>query len=383
MRFTFPGSRWAPSPGRYAFELARRSDDLASGKISRGELARQTWAFIDDRFGEPNWDNLYWNRTFKSASQLLFRSVTWKLGNTRAFGKAGRDLADLLFTAKSPMGAAVRALPEGLGAAKEAFGNAPGGKVTMPLAWLTGMAVVTAIQSSIISKVFTGKYPWQLAKDAEELARNLTFPRIDKDDASQRVSNATYWKDFIHLMHSPVDYVHSSMTGELGRFWDVWQNRDFYGRQVRGQDDPLLKQIKDSIEHMIPVPFSLSSFYSAKQSGASTAKSLAGFAGYTKAPYYVSHTHAERVANQIVRDQLPQGSMTRENYDRIQRERQVVNQVRKGETTFADAENQGLIMPKRAFESSRHSNDTYLQQQFRHISSPEAGHESLERGDAG
>ena len=81
----------------HAFDLELHADDIASGKTTRGELARKNWAFVEDRFGELNWDNLYWNRTFKSAMQLAFRSVTWKLGNLRGFGKAARDIGTEAF----------------------------------------------------------------------------------------------------------------------------------------------------------------------------------------------------------------------------------------------------------------------------------------------
>jgi DNA repair protein RadC len=64
----------------YSNELVQRADQLASGKLTRPQLAREVWDSIENRFGEMNFDNLFWNRTFKSALQLVFRSVTWKIG---------------------------------------------------------------------------------------------------------------------------------------------------------------------------------------------------------------------------------------------------------------------------------------------------------------
>ena len=355
----------------YSFELARQAGDIASGKKTRAELARETWAFVEDRFGELNWDNLYWNRTFKSAMQLSFRSVTWKLGNIRGFGKAVRDAGYELgynWYSDTKFGAAMKALPEGPGRMLEDYRLSQGGsikppRITMPMAWLAGMALVTTIQSTIISKALTGKYPWQLGQNADDVMKNLTFPRIDKDDPSQRVSIPTYWKDLIHLVHNVPDYIHSSMTGEIGRAMDTWNNRDFYGRQVYNPDDPLFQKAKDVMEHMIPVPFSGGSYFSARQSGASRLKSAAGFLGYPKAPYYVSHTHAEQKADELIRAQLPQGSRTKEQYEKTIQERQVVSAVKRGDTTFEEAENKGLISAKRGFELSRNLNESHLQQQ--------------------
>lgn len=65
----------------YNLAKAEYSDRLASGEITREQLARQIVDGVENRFGEMNFDNLFWDRTFKTFAQLLFRSVTWKLGN--------------------------------------------------------------------------------------------------------------------------------------------------------------------------------------------------------------------------------------------------------------------------------------------------------------
>lgn len=272
----------------YSFELERNADALASGKLTREALARKTWSFVEDRFGELNWDNLYWDRTFKTAMQLMFRSVTWKLGNIRGFGKAGRDIASELGTKGTgdPIQMVVNQLSPPKGAAP---------KVTLPMAWVAGTALITAIQSSIISKVSTGKYPWELAGDAEDLIKNLTFPRIDAKDPSQRVSIPTYLRDAVHMKHDPIGYVRSSMTGTWGRIADDWQNKDFYGRPVYNPLDPVQKRVADQFQHLIPVPFAVSSYQAATKTGSSTEKALAGFAGFTKAPGYISPSASSQV----------------------------------------------------------------------------------------
>jgi len=341
----------------YAFELDRRQPDLASGKVTREQLAREAWAFTEDRFGELNWDNLYWNRTFKSVMQLAFRSVTWKLGNARAFGKATRDL--------------------GYFARDVAQGNRP--TVTQPMAWAVAMALVTAVQSTIVSKLFTGKYPWQLAGSAAELARNLTFPRIDKDDQSQRVSIPTYWKDVVHavptaddvshgrILKKPIDYIRSSMSGEIGRITDVWSNRDFYGNKVYNEDDPFYKRIKDQFQHLFPVPFNVSSFNAARESGATPARSALGFLGFTKAPYYISHTPAEIKAAEILREQLPVGGRTQEQAQKSLKEHKAMLAVKRGEMTIDEAYDRGLLDPARWRENDRLASETHLQSQIKRL----------------
>lgn len=308
----------------YADALQRRAGDLESGKISRAELARETWAFVDDRFGELNWDNLYWNRTFKSFNQLAFRSVTWKLGNIRGFGKAIRDTGQF-------------------------FGDAARFKkptLTNPMAWLFGMAAVTAVQSTIISKIFAGKYPWELAEGGYDLIKNLTFPRVDANDPSQRVSTPTYWKDAVHFIHSPYDYVRSSMTGEWGRLWDIWNNKDFYGTQIYNPDDPFWSRQVDKAIHLVPLPFSISSQLAAERSGASKAVTHLGEAGFTKAPYYMSHTPAELKASELMQAQLPQGARTKENAEKAINVHKAVLAIKRKDMTFKEAVQRGLVDEK-------------------------------------
>lgn len=325
----------------YSFELARRADDIAAGKITREQIARQTWAFVEDRFGEMNFDNLYWDRTFKSALQLLFRSVTWKLGNLRGFGKAARDA-----TAE-------------LGWRWFTQGRAP--EMTLPMAWALGMSVTTAVVSSLVTKAATGKYPWELAEHAGELVKNLVFPRISLTDESQRVSTPTYWRDAVHLSHSVPSYVSSSMSGEKGRIMDVWNNRDFYGVQVYNPDDPIPKKVAQAMQHLIPVPFGASSWLAAERTGATRGQALAGFFGFTKAPYYISHTAAEQKGLELVRSRMPQGSRTRDEFERSIRERQAVEAIKRGDMTVQEAFRDGLVTQDRMKQVQRRSTEPLLE----------------------
>ena len=53
---------------------------------------RQTMDSIDDRFGEMNQDNLFWNRYAKQLANLFTVSIGWEYGTLRAFGHAGLDI---------------------------------------------------------------------------------------------------------------------------------------------------------------------------------------------------------------------------------------------------------------------------------------------------
>jgi hypothetical protein len=340
----------------FSFELERNSDKIAKGEVTRDALARKSWAFVEDRFGELNWDNLFWNRTFKSSMQLLFRSVTWKLGNVRGFGKAGRDIA----TETAEAGKYVANL---LGIDRFGKGRKP--ELTMPMAWVLGITAVTGMQAAIITKVSTGKYPWELAKTPYDLYRNLVFPRIDPQDESQRVSIPTYWRDLVHATHDwgkgLPNYIRTSMTGEIGRLMDVWDNKDFYGVEVYHPDDPEYKKVYDAVKHLIPLPFGFSSYVAAHQTGATGARAAAGFMGFTKAPYYVSYTPAEKMAFDLIRNQMPIGSRTKEEFQRGVNERIAVDSMKRGEMTMKDARDKGLVSRERVDRVRRREHETPLQ----------------------
>lgn len=325
----------------YAFESERNAERLASGELTRPELARKTWSFVEDRFGELNWDNLFWDRTFKSGMQLLFRSVTWKLGNIRGFGKAARDSV-------AELGNLVRGR---------------GFEMTLPMGWLLGMSVITGLQSTLITKFSTGKYPWELAETVGEWMKNLVFPRIDINDPSQRVSTPTYWRDAVHLAHSVPDYIRSSMTGEIGRLLDVWRNKDFYGTQVYNPDDPYIRQGWNVLQHMVPLPFGMSSYIAAQRTGESEMKSTAGFFGFTKAPFYMSHTPAELEAMETVRSKMPIGARTQEQATRSINRTKAIQAIKRGDMDLGDALAQGLIRPgdiKRVQSSVQESSLVHL-----------------------
>lgn len=64
---------------------ASREDTLAH--------ARKISDSIDDRFGEMNQDNLFWNQHLKQSVNLAVVSLGWEWGSLRAFAGAAKDLA--------------------------------------------------------------------------------------------------------------------------------------------------------------------------------------------------------------------------------------------------------------------------------------------------
>lgn len=244
--------------------LQENAGRLAKGTVTREQLARKTIDFIDDRLGEMNFDNLFWNRTFKTAQQFLLRSVTWKLGNVRAMLGVG---------------------PEAYQEIKSAAIN--GHKVNLPpkLAWLLGLAAMTVTLASLIQHM--------LAHKGLESGKDIIAPQINPDDPDERVMIPTYFKDMAHLGHSPVGYVTTSMSGQLSKVYDLWQNKDFYGYEIVDPHDSKLEQAEQTLLYIAPKPFSFSSLAEMRAKGEPPGKQAMSFLGLNKAPGWLTHTAME------------------------------------------------------------------------------------------
>lgn len=269
----------------YSLVLSERSADLEAGKITRPELARTVWDFVENRLGEMNFDNLFWNRTLKSGLQLMVRSVTWKLGNIRAFGRAFSEQAI-----------------EFASAAKEF--RMP--RLEQEFAWMWGLAATTAAMSSTIMYMATGQTPQDLI--------DYIYPKIDKE--GNRVSLPTYMRDLFSLVHSPISYIQHSLSGWISRFSEVIQNKDFYGVEVHSPEESFINQRLDDLIHMVPLPFGVSSYKRMKEEKQPIERQVSGFLGFTKAPYYIEQTTAEQKASELIMAYIPERPRTKEEFAR-------------------------------------------------------------------
>lgn len=277
-------------------ELVQRQAELASGKLTRAELARNTWMSIENRFGEMNFDNLFWDRTFKSALQLVFRSVTWKVG-----------------ALKNISGGIVDQFVE----IKHAIDQNRAPLLNRNTAYLMGIAVLIAAFAEITMQLFLKKSPENL--------KDVLAPQYDKE--GNRISLNTHMKDWIHLAHSPLKFIQNSMSGEIGRMISVWQNKDFYNTQIFNPKDPWLKQAMDKAKYLFPTPFSISNQKKLKGDEApGILKGMVAAGVAQPAPGYISQTEAQQKAAEI-NSNKPQVTKTKSQKDHADFKRQLMIDV--------------------------------------------------------
>jgi predicted RNA methylase len=303
----------------YAEAIEQNERKLKGGILTRAALARQVWEFVEDRFGEMNFDSLFWNRNFKTAMQLMFRSVTWKLGSLHAFaGGFGGQAKEF----------------------KAAFEERRAPELHRNMAWLFGMFLLTATLGAIISKV-VGR------KDPESLT-DYVFPQVDPKDDKVRVSLPTYFKDLVHLIHDPKGYVTASMSGWIGRVADLLRNKDYYGVQIRDDDDSVTKQAlavgKYAAQSLLP--FSVRGYKQMSAQDVGGLRKAMAFLAMNPAPRHVSQSAAEKKAEEYWKGRSTEAGTTPEQFEAKQDKRQIVQQIRHGHTPdISGALARGTIKP--------------------------------------
>jgi hypothetical protein len=307
--------RYNGKQGYYVDRQGRRYD-----RPSDTEVARKVWRLIEDRFGELNYDTLFWNQTFKAAMQLMFRSVTWKFGSIEAFGRAaagqGKEFIDAFKERRAP-------------------------QLHRNMAWLFGIFLLTAAIGIVISKALGRHTPKNLT--------DVVFPRIDPNDSSVRVSIPTYFKDLVHLVHSPTGYVKASLAGWIGRVAEMLSNKDYYGVQIRDTDAPATKQALQMGKHAAEslLPFSVRGYKNLSANQENTIRKVGALFGVNPAPRYIGQTPAEQQVEKYWKGQRTEEGIKPEQFEIQKGKRELVSKLRHGQSVnIPEALKKGTLKPK-------------------------------------
>lgn len=306
-------------------QAAENAKALEDGSMTRAEVSRKVADSVENRFGELNFDNLFWHRTWKTALQFAFRSVTWKLGTARELGGGTiglvKDLGQWAWQAHQMFGGEPSS---SAGEGKIPFPDeeahpGPLPKLNMKFASVIGLLLTTTAIGVIASKILSGKYPWEWSDDEAEgkpetsaewikaMYLETVHPRTgDKDSRGKpvRISLPTYWKDVEHLVKDPKSEILGSLSSTLGKGIDLERNEDYFGNYVYNPAAPFGTQLKQSGKYVAPTPFSISSYQRGKGVGG-TKLALLGSFGFTKAPSDLDFTPAEKLATSLLKLREP------------------------------------------------------------------------------
>ena len=322
----------------YSNALVENEAGLKNGSVTRAALSRQVWQRVENRLGEMNFDNLFWDRTFKSAMQVMFRSVTWKAGSiaayTDAFKSQAKEFTD-----------AAKGIPVGGG---PATGKPRAPRLMPGMGWLFGLSLLTAALGGVMQQLLTGRSPKNLT--------DLAFPQIDEKDPTIRVGIPTYIKDAVHLRHSPTGYVTSSLSSVLGRTAELWNNKDFYGVQIHNPDDSLITQAADIGKHMGSslLPFSLKGYQRLSDQQVSPIRRMLSLIGFNPAPKYISQSDAEQKAHDILLNNIGDKVKTKEQFQASQARAKLKEQIKHGNFSgISEALRSGLVTAAQVREMQR------------------------------
>lgn len=209
------------------------------------------WDSVDNRMGQMVYDNLFWHRTFKDLAHLMVRSVGWNLGTIREIGG----------------GVAALRRPQDIRNAENIH------KVAYTLA----LPLVSGMIGAMYQYAHTGKGPSQL--------KDYFFPK--RADGS-RITLPTDVKDVYHYATAPVRTVENKTGPLINTLVEMLHNRDYYDRPIRGEGDPLIKQLKEEADFIGRqfLPFTVQPMAGSKKGmpAQTTEQKAEGFAGFTRAP---------------------------------------------------------------------------------------------------
>jgi hypothetical protein len=192
------------------------------------------------------------------------------------------------------------------------------------LAYTVALPLFTGLVGGLTHYLMTGKHP-------EEL-KDLVFPatgQTDKEGHAVRLQMPGYMADVVkygkdikrgvtgdHPLDALTSVSHKTHP-LLNTTLEMLRNQDYFGTKIANEDDPLMQRIIDRAKHVGKafVPFGVRDVVKLAGEGQG-AKSALPLAGIVRARSDVTHTDAENLASEMLRDSHPQGTRTQADADR-------------------------------------------------------------------
>ena len=246
---------------------------------------------VDVRFGELNYDNLFWPKATKLIAQTFALSAGWKLGGWRMYAGAVHTLSDNA----THMDEIVKTVQkEGtLPAAKRVFTN--------ELLYAANYSALTSIKNLLVTAIFGGAGAVGTLTLVDAI-----YPRIGTDDKGNPIRLKTpYWQGELGSIYEsmqqkgPMDaawnYFKNSTQPALSDLAQIGQNKDYRGTEIIGKHDGLANQMGELGAFILSqnVPFSVESGIMRPKPGATWAERILPFFGMPPAPAWTARTEVE------------------------------------------------------------------------------------------
>lgn len=325
------------------------------------DVGGKIWDTIDDRMGQVVYDNLFWNKSFKDALMLTFRSVGWNHGLVRlTVGSAADAVAIVNDTV---------------------HGRMPKSENFSRLKYWLGSAIFTFTANALYQYVKTGKGPSEL--------KDYVFPKNGGVDSSGNPTRSipfqNYFKDLYHMKTHPV----TTLENKLQPMWSIisqaLNNKDYFGTQIVNPQNSdtgmegLINQIGKEVEFLTKsvLPFSATNMMHNLSQGNKSIESVLGpWVGDIPAPYDIDQTKAQEKAHEIIASHQEIGGRTEEQAERSKLVGELSRQYRTGDPSATDnifkAYQEGAISHRQMQNIITESRLTPLQRMVKNMTLEEA-----------
>jgi hypothetical protein len=352
MEYIVPRQKLGVAADLMRMEMDRMPPDATQDQMRKAY--GKVWDSVDNRMGQLVYDNLFWNKTVKDLSMASVRAVGWDLGTIRELGGGVVDTGKFLKGLMTP--------------GEEA-------KFTHRMAYTISLPIFTGVIGATYQYLRTGKGP-------EEL-RDYFFPKTGEKDPQGRdirMTLPTYMKDVYHYAHDPV----STISGKVSPFpaivAQMLRNKDYFGRDIRNADDPLVKQMLDEVKYFAKSyePIGIRQAVQSKLSGQPPGEAAAAFVGVTRAPAWVGETAAEQLAGKLASGKFQSGKPF--DAEKVARRQKIAVALRSGtdeqklaaREQLAEMESSGEITRQARRNLIKGTEHTYLENQVGHLDANEA-----------
>lgn len=308
MEWVVPRQKLGVFAAMAEYELRRLGPNAKRDEVNRA--LQRAWDSVDNRLGQMVYDNLFWKKALKDWSMASVRAVGWNLGTLREIGGGVKDL-----------------VAEGI---KKAKGE--DAEFTHPMSYIPGLMLVVMTAGALAQYLLTGEGPKEL--------KDYFFPRTgrkNKEGNDERVQLPTYLKDIVSYVRHPIRTLEHKLHPVLGLIADMVHNEDFFGDQIRNEDDPLVVQLQQLSEYLATqyTSFSVRNAAEEGKRDQGPAEKAGGFFGVTAAPREEVRTPAQNKMAEILA-RRGHRSRTPEEVDAGGVRREVLDSLRAGTLSKTD-----------------------------------------------
>lgn len=270
---------WIPNLKAASFNaeaesLMRARPELAGNDLQRQLGLRKIAKSVDNRYGEMNYNSLFWPRWFKDLMVANTLSLGWQMGFMREFGGGAIDAGQFI-------------------KGTDRVQRIKAGALDRPL--FASSYVLSALG-------YGGLLTWGLSGQAPQGIYDYIFPRTGKTDASgkpERVNTMFYTREFASiwkhvesegLLEGMSKLASSKASGLIGLASELTSGVNSFGQNIRNPDDPMYKQIEQKLVYALSdlEPISV------QQMKSQDAKGIAlSSLGFTPAPKYITDSKTE------------------------------------------------------------------------------------------